>query len=388
MKPLIGTGQTSNRPRIGLDLHVVDGIYQGSRTHCLELFSRVTAITKECDFVLFCAEPQKLIKLDRFGCSNAYPVVLPSASPAKRLLWQLARLTKQHRIDLLHTQYITPPFSPCPTAVTVHDILFNSHPQYFDKLFVMRSNTLVPRSVRKSVQVFTVSEFSRRQISDVFGIDAEKVHTIPNAVDGLRFSPGEQGRPLVASVGLEPGRYFLTVGRLEPRKNHKNILRAWAKLPQPRPHLAIVGQRHFGYADVLNLIPDLRLERDVTFLENVSDVQLPAVLRNARGFIYCSWAEGFGMPVLEAMASGIPVICSNTTALSEICSDAALLVPPEDTEAISDAIRQVHTNENLREVLIERGLRRVGDFSWDHSAAILRESYLKYFSTAGWRFGR
>ena len=242
----------------------------------------------------------------------------------------------------------------------------------------MRSNALVPRSVRKSVQVFTVSEFSRRQISDAFGIDAEKVHTIPNAVDSLRFFPGEQGRPLVASLGLEPGKYFLTVGRLEPRKNHKNILRAWAKLPQPRPHLAIVGQRHFGYAEVLNLIPELRLEPDVTFLENVSDVELPAVLRNARGFIYCSWAEGFGMPVLEAMASGIPAICSNTTALSEICSDAALLVSPEDLEAITEAIRQVHTNENLREVLIERGLRRVGDFSWDHSAAILRESYLKY----------
>ncbi len=127
-------------------------------------------------------------------------------------------------MDLLHTQYIAPPFSPCATAVTVHDILFESHPEYFGRLFVLRSHLLVRRSVRKSVDIFTVSDFSRRQIAETFRISPSVVHTIHNGVDGARFFPGSEGREFVENLALQAGRYFLTVGRLEPRKNHANLL--------------------------------------------------------------------------------------------------------------------------------------------------------------------
>jgi len=285
-------------------------------------------------------------------------------------------------MDLLHTQYIAPPFSPCPTAVTVHDILFESHPEYFDKLFVVRSRLLVRRSVRKSADIFTVSDFSRRQIAGIFCISPNTVHTIHNGVDGARFFPGSEGREVLENSGLEAGQYFLTVGRLEPRKNHANLLRAWARLGEPRPPLAIVGQRHFGYDEALNLIHTLRLEEDVVVLEGISDGQLPAIYRNAKAFVYCSWAEGFGMPVLEAMASGIPVISSATTALSEICADAALLVGPDNIGEISNAVRELDQKADVRQNLVLRGLGRVKDFDWKSSADIVRKVYLGHFGLA------
>lgn len=282
-------------------------------------------------------------------------------------------------MDLLHTQYISPPFSPCTTAVTVHDILFESHPQYFEKLFVLRSRLLVRYSVRGGAGVFTVSDYSRRQISEAFHVSPDKIYVIPNGVDCARFFPSSEGREVVENLGLEAGRYFLTVGRLEPRKNHANLLRAWARLERPRPRLAIVGQRHFGYNEVMDLIPALHLENDVVVLESVSDGQLPAVYRNAKGFIYCSWAEGFGMPVLEAMASGIPVISSRTTALSEICADAALLVCPGSVDEISGAIRELDQGVDVSKNLISRGLARATEFNWKRAANIVRNFYLQHF---------
>jgi hypothetical protein len=179
------------RPRIGLDLHVVDGIYQGSRTHCLELFSRVVAATPECDFIVLVADPQILLDFSGgFNSPNVMLVPMSRTPAAIRLLWQLPHLVRQHRMDLLHTQYIAPPFSPCATAVTVHDILFESHPEYFDKRFVLRSRLLVRHSVRKSVDIFTISDFSRRQISETFRISLDTIHTIHNGVDRMRFFPG------------------------------------------------------------------------------------------------------------------------------------------------------------------------------------------------------
>jgi len=372
------------RPRIGLDLHVVDGIYQGSRTHCLELFSRVVAATPECDFIVLAADPQRLLNFSGlFDSPNVTLVAMRPAAAAIRLLWQLPHLARQHRMDLLHTQYIAPPFSPCATAVTVHDILFESHPEYFDKLFVLRSRLLVRHSVRKSVKVFTVSDFSRRQISETFRISLDTVHTIHNGVDGERFFPGSEGKEVAENAGLEPGRYFLTVGRLEPRKNHANLLRAWAGLDKPRPKLVIVGPRHFGYSEALDLIRTLQLEEDVVVLENISDEQLPSIFRNAKAFIYCSWAEGFGMPVLEAMASGVPVISSASTALAEVCADAAVLVNPGKVGEIGDAVRELDERCDVRQDLALRGLRRAANFKWDSSAGIVREAYLRYFGLSG-----
>jgi glycosyltransferase involved in cell wall biosynthesis len=368
------------RPRIGIDMHVVDGIFQGSRTHCLGLFSRVIALTPECDFIVLVADQRNLLS---FSESFALPHVtlesMPKMPAPVRLLWQLPQIVRRCGVSLLHTQYIAPPLPFCATAITVHDILFETHPEYFDKSFVLRSRLLVPFSVRRSSAVFTVSDYSRTQICDTYSISKEKVHTIPNGVDCARFFPGNLGDDTVRALGLSSGSYYLTVGRLEPRKNHVALLRAWVQLKAPRPRLVVVGQRHFQYGEIYDLIRTLHLEQDVMLLEQVSDEQLPAIYRNARGFVYCSWAEGFGMPVLEAMASGIPVVSSANTSLFEVCADAALQVDPSNPSDISNAILTLDQKAGLRETLIHRGLLRVKEFTWAKPAQTVRSVYLRHF---------
>lgn len=372
-------------PRIGIDLHVASGLFQGSRTHCLELFSRVVAITPECDFIVFSENPGHLISFSsNFRLPNVLLVEMPHKSAPIRLIWQLPRLARRYNLSLLHTQYIAPPLTRCPTAVTIHDILFESHPQYFDRAFVYRSRLLVPRSARRSVTVFTVSDFSEQQIHRIYGIPREKVHIIPNGVDLCRFFPGELGRDFVPKLGLSPREYYLTVGRLEPRKNHIALLQAWSNLRSPRPKLAIVGQRHFGYSDVISLISSLHLESDVLLFENISDDALPTLYRNARGFLYCSWAEGFGMPLLEAMASGVPVISSRNTALEEVGSEAVLYADPSQPQDISEKIELLERDASLRENLISGGLERAGHYTWESSAQTVRMAYLEHFGLSSY----
>jgi hypothetical protein len=154
-----GKHSNSFRPRIAVDLHVASGIFQGSRTHCLELFSRIIAITPECDFFVLTDDPRQLVSFSSsFELPHVVRVPIPNRPAAVRLLWQLPLAVKHLGISLLHTQYIAPPAPFCSTAVTVHDILFESHPQYFEKLFVARSRILVRSSVRRSALVFTVSD--------------------------------------------------------------------------------------------------------------------------------------------------------------------------------------------------------------------------------------
>lgn len=369
--------RSPQRPRVGIDLHVVDGIFQGSRTHCLELFSRIIALTPECDFFLLSSDPGTLLSAsESFSLPHVTHILMPHMPAPLRLLWQLPNAVRRWRLSLLHTQYIAPPLPFCATAVTVHDILFESHKAYFEKAFVLRSRLLVPYSARRSLAVFTVSEFSRKQICETYSIPPQKVHVIPNGVDHERFFPGIEGYNAVRALGIDRP-FFLTVGRIEPRKNHSTLLKAWAQLKHPRPLLVVVGQRHFSFHDVFDLIRTLQIEPDVLVLEGIQDTALPSIYRNAMGFIYCSWAEGFGMPVLEAMASGIPVISSSTTSLTEVCGDAALLVDPANPDEIGRAIAKLGEQAELRDTLVRRGLIRAREFTWERSAHTVGQVYLQ-----------
>ncbi len=370
--------------RIGIDFHVVDGKFQGSRTHVLELFTEVIRQSPDMQFYLFLDRPDELPEMSpAFAAPNVVRVRMPYASPIVRLFKQLPDMQRRYCLDIIHAQYILPLFCRCKGMVTIHDVLFESHPQYFQPFFRLRSKILMRYSANRAAHVFTVSEYSRKEIARRYGVAEAGITVTPNAADPARFFPGDAGRELVTARGLTPGEYILSVGRLEPRKNHSTLVRAYAKLGEGSPPLVIVGQRDFRYDGLFDEINRLNLVSRVHLIEDADDLELPALYRNARFFVYPAFAEGFGMPPLEAMASGVPVVSSNTTSIPEVVDDAGLLVDPNDESALAAAMRKILDDQALAVRLINQGLQQAVQFSWRESARRVRQQYLAHT----WRNG-
>lgn len=367
------------RPRIGVDFHVFDGKFQGSRSHLIGVFGELTRLCPDFDFVFFLEKTDSLAEIPGFDGPNVERVFMPNSNPLKRLGWLLPRLRRRHRIDLLHTQYVIPLIPAKGNAVTIHDVLFEPFPEFFGKLFVLRSRLMMRWSARNTDLLFTVSEYSREEIGRRYGVDAGEIEVLHNAIDRSVFFPGNEGEELVRTRGLTPGGYLLTVGRIEPRKNHAGLLRAYARLQGTPPPLVIVGQRDFGYGEFEAALAELPHGREVRVLCDVGDKELPALYRNAKVFVYPSFAEGFGMPPLEAMASGVPVITTRSTAIPEVVGEGGILVPPRDVDALHDALVRLISSPDLCRELATAGLARANVFTWRRSAKVLAQRYRTYF---------
>ncbi len=358
------------RFKIGIDFHTWDGIYQGSRSHILGIYRAAIVQAPDLDFVFFLKDTESLRRsYPEFSLPNVTLVHAGSRPSLLRLTVQLPRLCRKHGIDLLHTQYRVSPWIGCKTACTIHDLLCESHPQFFSPLFIFQSRLTFRMSAKRADVLYSVSNYSRQEIISRYKVARDGVNVTYNGVDTDRFKPGEQGIEAVRKLGLTPGQYILTVGRLEPRKNQGALLRAWTQLGPEAPQLVIVGQRDFSFDDIYTAQADA--PRKALLLDTVSDETLTAVIRHARLFAYPAFAEGFGMPVLEAMASGVPVITSNTTALPEVSGGAAILVDPFSVGSIEEGLRQGLGDETLRQQMIEKGLKQATRFSWDQAAQVL-----------------
>ncbi|MCP5277280.1 MAG: glycosyltransferase family 4 protein [Thiobacillus sp.] len=363
--------------RVGIDFHVVDGKFQGSRTHVLELFAEVIRQSPDIQFYLLLDNPDELINISPvFSFFNVVRVRMPHTNPVARLIKQLPDMQKKYSLDVIHTQYILPIFFDCKGMVTIHDVLFESHPQFFQYFFRLRSMIFMRYSAKKAAHIFTVSEYSRDEIARRYDVTADKITVIPNAADPNRFFPGDAGYEHVMARGLSPRNYILSVGRLEPRKNHAMLVRAYKQLGNNAPPLVIVGQRDFSYGELFKEVSRLDLSGQVLIFEDADDRELPALYRNALLFVYPALAEGFGMPPLEALASGVPVVCSNSTSMPEVVGNAGLLVEPNDESALTEAMRKVLGNPSLALRLVSQGLLQSKQFSWQESAHRVRKQYL------------
>jgi glycosyltransferase involved in cell wall biosynthesis len=373
------TSPTSSgrRFRVGVDFHTFDGIFQGSRSHLLGIYQEAIALAPEIDFVFLLAHPEELLAAHpEFGRANVRLVRMPHRPSVVRLGWQLARHQWHLGLDLLHVQYRMPfvPLGPC--ACTIHDVLFETHPQFFSPGFVRIARATSGIAIRRAKLLFTVSAYSRDSICAAYGIPRERVLITYNGVDTARFHPGGEGGEVPARHGLVAGEYLCCIGRLEPRKNHVALIKAYAALGPDRPPLAIIGQRDFSFDGVFAEVERLGLIGHVHFLEHVGDTDMPALLRHARLFIYPTHAEGFGMPVAEALASGVPVITSTTTSLPEVAGDAATLVHPDDVAALSAAMRaDLDASPQARAQQAARGQRQVGLFTWRKAAQVLIDGF-------------
>jgi glycosyltransferase involved in cell wall biosynthesis len=318
------------------------------------------------------------------GLNNIRHVTCPFPDhKLAKLFWPnivLPRSAARQGLDVVHapTHYGTFVPSRCRNVITVHDVTPILFPETHERMQVYYHRYVLPHVLRRADAIITISECSKRDIVRIYGVDEAKIHIVYNGVDG-RFSPGY--RRSSAFVDALPERYILNIGTLEARKNLPRLLEAYALArKQGLTHpLLIGGARGWRQSSLSQIVERLGLENAVQFLGFVEDEDLPALYARAECLIYPSLYEGFGLPVIEGMASGTPVVTSNCSSMAEVAADAALLVDPLDVADIAEKLLHVAGSAELRDTLREKGLRRAADFSWEKMA---RETMAVYERTA------
>jgi glycosyltransferase involved in cell wall biosynthesis len=258
-----------------------------------------------------------------------------------------------------------------PTVLTIHDLIFERFPQHHTWTNRTFLKVGMPLFVRAADAIIAVSGQTRRDLIELYNVPAAKIHVIYQGIDE-RFAPiGPAGIDTVRQrYGIERP-YWLMVGTLEPRKNHAAALRALARLKANGfPHcLVVAGGAGWLFDPIRTLVGELGLSDDVIFTGRVPDADLPALYSGADCFLMPSLYEGFGFPVLEAMACGTPVVCSNSSSLPEVAGDAALMVDPEDDGALAAAVGRLLAEPDLRSQLRQRGEQQAAGFRWQECAA-------------------
>jgi glycosyltransferase involved in cell wall biosynthesis len=274
---------------------------------------------------------------------------------ARDAAWYPFVLGRESRADVLHCPtYRGPLSSRRPLVVTVHDLAVLRHPEAFNRWTRTYSPRVVPRVLREARRVIAVSEFTRRELVDLLHVPDDRIRVVPNAVDAEFTSDGPAA----------DGEYVLAVGTLEPRKNLSRLMDAARRADV---ELRVVGARGWGGVEVEG--------NGVRWLGEVSDAELARLYRGALCVAYPSFYEGFGIPVLEAMACGVPVVTTRGTAMEEVANGAAVLVDADDSAAIAAGIERAASE---RDTLVARGLERARQFRWDGVAdatvAVYREA--------------
>lgn len=348
--------------RVGVDAHVLDGKFQGSRTWVLETLRRAPALAPELTFVVYSGDPARTAAL--LGDVAVEHRVLPPGGPVGRNLRFWPRAVRQDRLDVLVTQYFSPPRYPGRQLVVVHDVLFETHPKFFGRGTRWRNKVLVGWSARRAGTVATVSEYSRSQIARVYGRRAEDILLVHNGVE----PPPPTSGALPAQV--PPGtRFALMVGRLEPRKNLALALDAFARVEDPDVRLVVVGRDDFEDPTTL---ARLAAEPRAIHLSDVPQDALWELYRRATVFLFPSRGEGWGIPVLEALAVGTPVVASDATAIPEAGGAACTYVDvaaPGAPAALATHLADAFAGRLTFDADAAR--RHVEAFGWDRSAAEL-----------------
>jgi glycosyltransferase involved in cell wall biosynthesis len=308
-----------------------------------------------------------------------------------RLAYSLPRLCREWRADILHVTYNAPFASPCPVVVTVHDVIFRRFPEFFSARDRLLFATLLPLSLRRAAAIITDSECSRADIVAFYPFTAGKVYAVPLA-PAAAFRPIEPraARQVCERYGVAPG-FILAVGNVQPRKNLPRLVAAFRDLLARESgdyQLVLVGQDALRSAEFRAEVRDLIESGRVALTGYVPESDLPALYSAAAAFVYPSLYEGFGLPILEAMACGAPVIASDRSSMPEVAGDAAVLVDPIKIDRIAAALHAVLTQPALAEELGRRGLARAAQFTWEATARGTAEVYRSALQTVcNTRFG-
>jgi glycosyltransferase involved in cell wall biosynthesis len=361
--------------RFSVDAHAIGCKLTGNEVYVRNLLTALAALDHSSEFIAY------LSAADVNGWVPArFDRRAVARNPFLRLGCDLSRNLRRDRPDLIHVQYTAPLDCPVPVVVSVHDVSFVEHPEYFQSFRAAQLCWTVRRTVRMAAKVITGSEFSGVSIARVYGLDASDIAVVPNAASPI-FRPiaPETAKARVFSRFALSAPFLLNVGDLQPRKNQIGLIRAFAELVRsaPRlPHSLVIAGKETWFSDrVHRAARESGVADRIIFTGFVSDEDLLLLYNACEVFVFPSFYEGFGLPVLEAMACGRAVACSNTSALPEVADAAAILFDPCSTADMSRAISDLVLDWGLRARMEKLGLSRAGQFNWRKTAEKTLEVY-------------
>jgi len=371
--------------RIAIDAHSVGNKLGGNESYAKNLIEALAEIDNVNQYTIFVTKREAR---ERF--SNRWPNfqvrTTPPHTPFVRIPLTLSAELRRNRVDVLHVQFTAPPFSPCPVVVSIHDLSFEHLPETFKRRSRMQLRLTVRRSARNAAQVIALSEHARADLIATYNLQPEKVNVVPLAAPDV-FAPVRDDNELqrVRQIYGIDRDYILSVGSIQPRKNLRRLIEAYSLLRQQQPkgklpQLVLVGKNAWLYDETLQLLNDRDLG-SIVLTGYVPEADLPALYSGALCFIYPSYFEGFGLPPLEAMKCGAPVIVGNKTSLPEVVGDAALMIDPFDVSAIAAAIQKVISDSDYRSELRVKGMQRAKQFNWKETARRTLAVYEKAFAT-------
>ncbi len=358
---------------IGIDAHAIGAQQGGNETYIRNLIVALAELDQKNQYTLYFSVAQAAAAW-RNRYANFSVRQLPPPTPLVRVPLALALELRRRPVDVLHVQYTAPPFCPVPVVTTIHDLAFEHLPETFTRRGKAQLRLTVRRTARQAAQILTVSEFSRQDIIKTYRLPPERITVTHNGCEA-QFTPQPTSEGEAEKIKHKFGiarDYLLAVGSVQPRKNLLRLLRAYVLLREQQPsfqlQLVIVGRQLWLYKEVLREIKQQNFATDVIVTGYASDEDLPALYRSAVALVYPSLFEGFGLPPLEAMACGTPVITSNCSSLPEVVGKAALLVNPYEAADITQTIWKLAQDVPLRAQLREAGIEQARQFTWRAAA--------------------
>jgi len=369
--------------KIGIDVHSIGSRKGGNETYYKELVSSLAQTPCVHKFLLY-HTTSSVTKEVRAAENFIFRRICPS-HPVIRIPCTLPWHIRTDRLDLFHAQFIVPPFLRCPTVTTIPDIAYEHFPEFFPATQRLWLKTLIPESAVRADHIITVSEYSKRDLIETYGLPEDKI-TVTYEGAGDKFVPLNKEKcreELDRSYGIN-GEFILYLGRLQARKNLLRLVEAYARIRKCGFHhkLVLAGKRDSLFDSVLLRVRELELEDEVLLPGYIAPEHIVKLYSAAEVFVYPSFFEGFGLPIMEAMACGTPVITSRSSSLEEIAGGSAVLVEPEDELSIANALMTVLNNATLRCQLGKAGLERSRLFNFKSAAQKTIEVYERVMGKA------
>jgi glycosyltransferase involved in cell wall biosynthesis len=361
--------------RYAVDAHAIGRNLTGNEVYIRSLLNAFDTAAPEASFLAYVSGRAAAKSLPR-----RFETRQIARNPFLRLGFDLPRKLREDRPALLHVQYTSPLRCPVPTVVTVHDVSFLQHPEYFTWWRANQLRITVARSVRQAARVLTISDFARRTIVEAYGLAPNQITVIPAAANPF-FRVANRAkavRRVEEFYGIrEP--FILTVGDLQPRKNHIRLIGAFARFVSQNPstpHRLVIAGKNTWYSDrIVEAARRSGMADRISFVGFVPDENLLDLYNACDCFAFPSLYEGFGLPILEAMACGRAVVCSNRASIPEVAGEAGTAFDPTDEQDIANALASILQDPERRARMERLGLNRAAQFTWRKAAEQTLEVY-------------